>query len=178
MLITVFNKKNIRPLFAAAVMMLVMHPVFSQRLPKRVHDSVKVSISDSILPDLVMKVASYTATIDHTDFLIRRKFNVTPISLNMPEIERKVKGFKTRLETRGNQMNLRSLNSGVIMLNEILKKLTSYQKVLTNYSSELAKSNSERRCSVSRVQRRSCRTAGTESSKACRRQYIISLKST
>ena len=116
--------------------------VFAQTKTKVV-DTLKITVSDSLLPSLVMKVASYTSTIDHTDFLIKRKFNITPISLDLPEIERKVKGFKTRLEARGNQMNLRSLNSGVIMLNEISGKLSTYQKVLSNYSIELTASNEE-----------------------------------
>ena len=40
-------------------------------------------------------------------------------------------------------MNLRSLNSGVIMLGEISGKLASYQKILTTFSNELAQSNKE-----------------------------------
>ncbi|MEO7488068.1 MAG: mechanosensitive ion channel domain-containing protein, partial [Ferruginibacter sp.] len=103
----------------------------------------KQPVSDSMLPTLVTKVATYTATIDHTDFLIRRKFNITPISLNMPEIERKIKGFKSRLEKNGSHMNLRSLNSGVIMLTEISDDLSAYQSILSNYSNELTQSNTE-----------------------------------
>ena len=143
MLFVVFNKKILHLLLAAAMLLLlVMQPVFSQP-SKKTADTASVPVSDTLLPGLVMKVASYTATIDHTDFLVRRKFNVTPISLNIPEIERKVKGFKSRLETRGSQMNLRSLNSGIIMLNEIAGKLTSYQKILSTFSSQLTQSNAE-----------------------------------
>jgi small-conductance mechanosensitive channel len=126
-----------------ALSLAAIQPVFSQTLPGRNNDSVKAAVSDSLLPTLVLKVASYTATIDHTEFLVQRKFNITPISRNMPEIERKVKGFKTRLQKRGSQMNLRSLNSSVIMLNEISRTLTSYQKVLANFSKELTASNTE-----------------------------------
>ena len=137
-------KTTSRLFFATAVAMLfVIHPLLSQSLSKKTTDSASVPVNDSLLSGVVMKVASYTATIDHTDFLIRRKFNFAPISIDLPEIERKVKGFKTRLEKRGNQMNLRSLNSGVIMLNEISSKLAAYQNVLTTYSTELTQSNSE-----------------------------------
>src|SRR5258706_11993870 len=136
------QKRNIYQLLAIAAMMLLsVQSVLSQPLARRPVDSVKPIVSDSLLPNLVIKVASYTATIDHTDFLIRRKFNITPISLDMPEIERKVKGFKTRLEKRGSQMNLQSLNSGVIMLNEISEKLASSESILTKYSKELTQSN-------------------------------------
>src|SRR4051812_40541166 len=127
MRLTVFLKNNLSSfLVVAAVMMGVLHPAFSQRVTKSSKDTVKTVANDTLLPTLVMKVASYTSTIDHTDFLIKRKFNVTPITSDLPEIERKVKGFKTRLETRGSRMNLRSLNSSVIMLNEITDKLKAY----------------------------------------------------
>ena len=144
MLVPDFNKKHIRSLVATvAILLLAIQPIFSQKSSKKQRDSVKTVVNDTLLPSLVMKVASYTATIDHTDFLIRRKFNITPISFDLPEIERKVKGFKTRLETKGSQMNLRSLNSGVIMLNEISRKLDSYENILTTYSNQLTQSNGE-----------------------------------
>ena len=61
----------------------------------------------------------------------------------MPDIERKVKGFKTTLEKDGTHMNLRSLNSGVIMLKEVSNNLAGYQLILNNYSNELTQSNTE-----------------------------------
>jgi potassium-dependent mechanosensitive channel len=142
MLFTPHNNKRIHLLAAVVALMLsTLQPVLSQTSRLSKADSAKTMVSDSLLPGLMMKVASYTATIDHTDFLIRRKFNIAPISFDLPEIERRVKGFKSRLEKKGNQMNLRSLNSGIIMLHEISGKLDSYNKVLTNFSNELSESN-------------------------------------
>ncbi|CAN5510106.1 hypothetical protein BH11BAC5_BH11BAC5_00260 [soil metagenome] len=126
-----------------ATLLFCIQPAFSQKAPQAPPATEKQPVSDSMLPTLVTKVATYTATIDHTDFLIRRKFNITPISLNMPEIERKIKGFKSRLEKNGSHMNLRSLNSGVIMLTEISDDLSAYQSILSNYSNELTQSNTE-----------------------------------
>jgi potassium efflux system protein len=140
----VLQNKNILPLLLIAGMLFLISPMaFAQPAKKKSPDSITTIANDSLLPGLVIKVASYTATIDHTDFLIRRKFNITPISLDMPDIERKVKGFKSRLEKKGSQMNLRGLNSGVIMLKEISDNLASYESILTTYSSELTKSNAE-----------------------------------
>ena len=137
-------KKSIRSMMIiAGLMLLIIQPVIAQSSAKAQHDSLTKIVSDSLLPNLVIKVATYTATIDHTDFLIRRKFNITPISLDMPDIERKVKGFKERLEKDGTHMNLRSLNSGVIMLKEISNNLAGYQLILNNYSNELTLSNTE-----------------------------------
>ena len=124
------------------MVILAIQPVFSQPLPDKTKDSSK-TVTDSLLPSLVIKVATYTSTIDHTDFLIKREFNITPISIDLPDVEKRVKGFKLRLEAKGNQMNLRSLNSGIIMLNETAGKLSSYQSILTKYSNELTKSNVE-----------------------------------
>ena len=144
MLLTGFAKRIVYTLPAVAVILLLLHqPVFSQPLSKKLPDTVNRRINDSLLPNLVIKIESYTATIDHTDFLIKRKFNITPISIDLPDIERKVKGFKLRLEKNGSQMNLRSLNSGVIMLSEISGDLASYQKILRKYSSDLTQSNGE-----------------------------------
>src|SRR4051794_33982159 len=144
MLHSVTNKKIVQFMLATVTILLVaMQPVLSQKSREKKIDTLKTNINDTLLPTLVMKVASYTATIDHTDFLIRRKFNITPISFDLPEIERKVKGFKSRLEKRGGQMNLRSLNSGVIMLNQISHKLASYERILTTFSNELAQSHAE-----------------------------------
>ncbi|GEO09337.1 mechanosensitive ion channel family protein [Segetibacter aerophilus] len=137
------NKKVHLFSIALAVMLSSFQAVLSQPLQAIKAGPRKTMVSDSMLPGLMMKVASYTATIDHTDFLIRRKFNITPISFNLPDIERRVKGFKSRLEKKGNQMNLRSLNSGIIMLHEISGKLDSYHKVLNNFSNELTQSNTE-----------------------------------
>src|SRR4051812_42166104 len=75
--------------------------------------------------------------------MIRRKFKLNTILVNLPDMEKRVKGFKARLQKRGNQMNLRSLNSGVIILKEISDDLASYQSVLNNYSNEITKSNKE-----------------------------------
>lgn len=139
-----FSDKSVRTfLLLATIIIIACQSVFSQKIKSTSLDTNKTISSDSLIPTLVLKVASYTSTIDHTDFLIKRKFNINPISLDLPEIERKVKGFKTRLERRGGQMNLRSLNSGIIMLTEITQKLTSYQGILNKYSSELTESNGE-----------------------------------
>lgn len=143
LLISLYKKSFFSLMVIAVMMLLTIQPVLSQSSAKGLTDTITKIVSDSLLPSLVLKVANYTSTIDHTDFLIRRKFNITPISLDMPDIEGKVKGFKTRLEKDGTHMNLRSLNSGVILLKEISDNLASYQQILNTYSNELTLSNAE-----------------------------------
>lgn len=143
MLLSFFHKKCIQSILVVAVIAIAtLQPAHSQ-VANIAKDTSKPVVNDSVLPTLVLKVASYTSTIDHTGFLIRRNFDITPITLNLPDIERKVKGFKTRLETKGSQMNLRSLNSAGIMLNEITDKLSAYEVILNKYSSQLTLSNGE-----------------------------------
>ena len=124
-------------------MLLTLKTVVAQQGPQKSIDTIKIAATDTLLPNIVIKVALYTSTIDHTDFLIRRKLDITPISLGLPEIESKVKNFKNRLEKYGSHMNLRNLNSGVIILEEISRNLASYQRILNNYSIELSQSNAE-----------------------------------
>lgn len=106
-------------------------------------DTVHLPVVDTLIPSLVNKVEAYTFTIDRNTFILQRKFNMTPIAVGLPQIEKSIKGFKTRLERRGRQMNLRSLNSGGILLKEISNNLTDYKTILTNYSSQLTKSNAD-----------------------------------
>ena len=143
-LLTVPDRSTLSLLPVIAVLLLLaIQPALAQRKPKRAPDSLQAVLNDTLLPSLVIKVSAYTATIDHTNFLLKRKFNITPISLDLPDIETKVKGFKQRLEKKGSQMNLRSLNSGIIILQEITADLASYDTILTNYSSELTQTNAE-----------------------------------
>lgn len=144
MKVSVFYKKSSYLLIVVLAMMFTaIQPGFAQKTPVTFSDSVNTNINDSLLPNLVIKVASYSAKIDHIDFLVRQQFNITPIAQDLPDIEKKVKGFKSRLEKKGNEMNFRSLNNGMIMLNEIKDNLASYQSVLTNYKNELTLSNQE-----------------------------------
>jgi len=131
-------------LFAALIIaILTSGELLAQpRSAKTNVDSAQIR-TDSMLPGIIIKVASYTSTIDHTSFLLKSKFDITPISLNLPDIEKRIKAFKARLDEKGSQMNLRSLNSGIIILNEISGNLASYQTLLINYSKDLTNSNAE-----------------------------------
>ncbi|MEO6832216.1 MAG: mechanosensitive ion channel domain-containing protein [Chitinophagaceae bacterium] len=139
-----FFKKSIGIAAALLIMVASCKPADAQsRLRNTRFINAALKSSDSTMPELIMKVASYTSTIDRTSFFLNRKFDVTQISLDLPDIEKRVSGFKRRLEERGSQMNLRSLNSGLIILKEISRGLSSDQSVLTDYSRELTSSNAE-----------------------------------
>ena len=116
---------------------------FSQTGIPHLPDSIGQVRVDTLIPSIATKVAAYTYTIDRNTFYLQRKFNMTPIGAALPQVEKSIKGFKTRLEKRGRQMNLRSLNSGVIMLGEISKTLSQYKTILSGYSNNLTASNAD-----------------------------------
>ncbi|RZL37297.1 MAG: hypothetical protein EOP00_28760, partial [Pedobacter sp.] len=100
-------------------------------------------LDESQIPLLVTKIETYNFTIDRNRFLLQRGYDVSNIENAMPAMEKKVKGFKSRFEKNGNNMNLRSLNSAVIMLAEVTDDLTAYKKILSEYCSQLTKSGGD-----------------------------------
>ena len=105
-------------------------------------DSVVVH-ADTSIPVIITKIETYSYIIDHTNFLFRNPLNVSPIYLDLNQIEKRLEGFKTRLEQKGKKMNIRSINSSSILLKEIANKLSVYKNTLTNYSDQLSLSNSK-----------------------------------
>ena len=105
-------------------------------------DSLLVK-GDTSVPVLINKIENYSYTIDHTNFLFKDPLNLAPIYEDLNQFEKRLAGFKNRLEQKGKQMNLRSINSGVILLREIANKLTDYKNLLSNYSTQLSESNAQ-----------------------------------
>jgi potassium efflux system protein len=136
-----FLEKNIK-IFLCAIILLISPKVFAQL--KEGNKAVKVTeLDDSQVPVLVGKIEAYNFTIDRNKFLLQRGYDVSLIENAMPGIEKKVKGFKKRFEKNGQNANLRSLNSSVILLGEVSDNLTSYKTILSGYCDQLTKSNKE-----------------------------------
>ncbi|MEO8853456.1 MAG: mechanosensitive ion channel domain-containing protein [Ginsengibacter sp.] len=107
---------------------------------ERPHTKEIRTLNDTLIPDLVNKVESYTYKIDRNNFLLSRNFDLTPIRNALPDIEKRLDGFKLRFEQLGQNMNLRGLNSATILLGETSKKLSDYKATLTDYSVQLTNS--------------------------------------
>lgn len=103
-------------------------------------DSLLVK-GDTSVPVLINKIENYSYTLDHTNFLFKDPLNLSPIYEDLNQFEKRLAGFKSRLEQKGKKMNLRSINSSVILLREIADKLTEYKNLLSNYSTQLSQSN-------------------------------------
>jgi small-conductance mechanosensitive channel len=115
-----------------------------QHLLQGQHNKLRDSLvvhSDTSVPVIITKIENYSYIIDHTNFLFRDPLNISPIYLELNETEKRLEGFKSRLEKNGKRMNLRSINSGIVLLNEIAGQLALHQRSLSDYSSQLSQSN-------------------------------------
>ena len=63
-------------------------------------DSLEVH-ADTSIPVIITKIENYSYVIDHTNFLFRNPLNISPIYLELNQIEKRLEGFKSRLEQRG-----------------------------------------------------------------------------
>lgn len=140
--LTSFKKSGLIA-FLLAILSLSTTGVFSQQKIDSAKNKSAKLIDESQIPLLVTKVETYNFTIDRSKFLLQRGFDVSKIQNALPGIEKKVKGFRLRFEKNGNNMNLRSLNSSVIMLAEVTDDLTAYKAILSDYCAQLTKSSND-----------------------------------
>lgn len=147
-LINIF-KKFLRIFLCISIFLFIASSAFAQKKKhevrefhpfERPHTKEIRTLNDTLIPELVNKVESYTYTIDRNNFLLSRNFDLTPIRNALPDIEKRLDGFKLRFEQRGQNMNLRGLNSATILLGETSKKLTDYKAKLSDYNVQLTKS--------------------------------------
>ncbi|WP_421938570.1 mechanosensitive ion channel domain-containing protein [Pedobacter sp.] len=130
------------------IFVFVMLLLAFQRVAAQQHEPLKAKIDsneldESQVPVLVNKIESYNFAIDRNRFLLQRSYDISAIELALPGLEKKVKGFKSRFEKNSSKMNLRSLNSSVILLAEVSENLSDYKTTLSGYAEELSKSNAD-----------------------------------
>jgi potassium-dependent mechanosensitive channel len=142
-------KKGVQIILCISIFLLVASAAFAQKKKdevrefhpyERPHTKEIRTLNDTLIPELVNKVESYTYTIDRNNFLLSRNFDLTAIRSALPDIEKRLDRFKLMFEQQGENMNLRGLNSATILLGETSKKLTDYKAILTDYSVQLTKS--------------------------------------
>jgi len=124
--------------------MLLTQSAFAQEIHREKFETKHiVSEGDTLIPSLINKVAGYSIVIRRSDNIIQHTLNLSPIEDALPDIERRLDGFRARIDKKGFAMNLRSLNSALIIIKESQTDLATYQKNLSNYSDQLTKSNNE-----------------------------------
>lgn len=124
------------------VLTLASAQVSAQKKDSTINLQIKL-LDESQIPFLVTKIETYSFKIDRDKFLLQRGYDVSKIERNMPDIIAKVDRFQSRFQKNGNNMNLRSLNSAVIMLEEVSDDLQGYKGILTDYVAQLNSSNAE-----------------------------------
>jgi potassium efflux system protein len=100
-----------------------------------------ITENDTLVPALVNKVADYSLAIRRSNTIVQRTVKMAPIIAALPDIEKRLDGFRERIDKKGFQMNLRSLNSALIIIKEAQNDLTTYQANLSDYKEQLTQSN-------------------------------------
>ncbi len=129
-------KIYLRTALLSLCLLVTFHASFAQKKRKHV-------VTETEIPLLVNKVENYTFTVDKNNFQLKKGFDFSAIENTLPDIEKKIKAFKTKFDVQGGKMNLRSLNSAVILLKEQADNLSAYKALLTEYNEQLTKSNIE-----------------------------------
>lgn len=134
--------KNAISIFLCLIVLFVSPKITAQ--PKQEAKVIETEVlKESKIPFLIGKIETYNFTIDRNRFLLESSYDVSTIENALPDIERRVKGFKKRFEKRGKKQNLRSLNSSVILLREISDNLDSYKTTLANDTKQLTQKNDD-----------------------------------
>jgi potassium efflux system protein len=134
-------------LFVSSI--LFVQSAFAQKatIEKVLHNRLDsehiVTESDTLVPSLVNKVADYSLTIRRSNTIVQHSLNVKPIITALPDLESRLDKFRSRLDTKGFQMNFRGLNSALIIIKDAESNLLKFQSNLFTYSDQLTKSNAD-----------------------------------
>jgi potassium efflux system protein len=136
------QRNNIKVFLLMTCFLATLQHTFAQKQTNSNKKSKHLA-TETEIPLLVNKVESYTLTVDKNNFFLKKGFDFSAVEKTLPDIEKKVKAFKLKFEQQGQKMNLRSLNSAVILLKEQSDNLTVYKNILTDYNEQITKSNLE-----------------------------------
>jgi potassium efflux system protein len=110
-------------------------------LNSRISDSIlqESEIKDTTVPYMVNKIESYSFSLNRAENFLDRSFDTTGIILSISGLERGLNYFHARLMRNDNPLNLRNLNTSLVLLNESKETLEDWNKSLTVYLEELNK---------------------------------------
>lgn len=108
-------------------------------LNSRISDSIlrESEIKDTTVPYMVNKVESYSFGLNRAENFLDRAFDTAGIIKSISEMERGLNSFHNQLERNVNPLNLRSLNTVSVLLNETQETLEGWQKTLAVYIDQL-----------------------------------------
>lgn len=94
----------------------------------------KQKTSDTVVTDAVERVENITRMLNRVNNTLRRGFDTTEISADLPESERLVKILQTSILTNPRFLNIRSLNALQVILLEMEQTHNRWQQSLSQYS--------------------------------------------
>ncbi len=101
-----------------------------------VNDSVAALIpkQDTTLPGIMRSIEGFTLSLNKDISTLKRGFDTTEISSELPLMERILEILNKNLESKIDGMSIRNLYSSQVALKQIDKQVTGYQDQLAKYS--------------------------------------------
>lgn len=101
---------------------------------------------DTTLPAMMRNIERFTLSLNKDISTLKRGFDTTEISEELPLMERVIELLNKNLEAKIDGMSIRNLYSSQVALKQIEKQVTGYQEKLAEYSGVISaiKSNSEK----------------------------------
>ena len=110
-------------------------------LNSRISDSIlrEAEIKDTTVPYMVNKIETYSFSLNRAENFLDRSFDTAGIIKYISGLERGLNYFHAKLERNDNPLNLRNLNTSLVLLNESKETLEDWNKSLEVYIEELNK---------------------------------------
>jgi potassium efflux system protein len=108
-------------------------------LNSRISDSIlhEAEIKDTTVPYMVNKIESYSFSLNRAENFFDRSFDTTGIIKSISGLERGLNYFHARLARNDNPLNLRNLNTLLVLLNESKETLEDWKESLSVYVDQL-----------------------------------------
>ena len=108
-------------------------------LNSKISDSIlqEAEIKDTTVPYMVNKIESYSFSLNRAENFLDRSFDTTGIIKSISGLERGLNYFHARLERNDNPLNLRNLNTSLVLLNESKETLEDWKESLSAYVDQL-----------------------------------------
>src|SRR5579862_1397025 len=108
-------------------------------LNSRISDSIllEAEIKDTTVPFMVNRIESYSFSLNRAANFLDKNFDTTGIIKLISGLERGLNYFHTRLERNDNPLNLRNLNTSLVLLNESKETLEDWKESLSAYVDQL-----------------------------------------
>jgi potassium-dependent mechanosensitive channel len=108
-------------------------------LNSKMSDSIlhEAEIKDTTVLFMVNKIESYSFSLNRAENFFDRSFDTSGIIKSISGLERGLNYFHVRLERTDNPLNLRNLNTSLVLLSESKETLEDWKESLTAYVDQL-----------------------------------------